>query len=95
MRLQQRADFLCESLAFLLRESREKAGVSMNELSVRTGLAVSFIGYLERGMRKPSVETLAKIAWALEVDPSVILLKAERNADKATAREDEPAGRGD
>ncbi len=78
MRLQSLADELAESLAAELKSRRIEKGVSMNELSVRTGLAVSFVGYLERGLRRPSVETLAKIAWALDFSASEILDKVER-----------------
>jgi len=78
MRLQSLADELTESLAVEIRNRRMARGLSMNELATRTGLAVSFIGYLERGMRRPSVETLAKIAWAMDFTASEILETVEQ-----------------
>lgn len=91
MRLQSLADKLAETLAAELRERRTVRGVSMNELATRTGLSVSFIGYVERGMRRPSVETLAKIAWALDFSAAEILATVEtlvlkkKNAEKNSA----------
>jgi transcriptional regulator with XRE-family HTH domain len=78
MRLQPLADQLTEALAVELRNRRKAKGLSMNELATRTGLAVSFIGYVERGERRPSVETLAKIAWAMDSTAAEILDAAER-----------------
>ncbi|MCB0964004.1 MAG: helix-turn-helix transcriptional regulator [Acidimicrobiales bacterium] len=34
----------------------------------RAGLHRTYITSLERGMRNPSLETMAKIAWALQCD---------------------------
>lgn len=82
-RLQSRADKLTENLATELCDRRKGIGLSMNELATKTGLAVSFIGYLERGVRRPSVETLAKIAWALGFSASEILEVAERKGAKS------------
>ena len=77
MRLQGFADILSESLAVELKARRIARGLSMNELATRTGLAISFIGYLERGKRRPSVETLAKIAWELDFSAAEILATVE------------------
>lgn len=78
MRLQSLADELSKSLAGELKNRRLARGLSMNELATRTGLAISFIGYLERGIRRPSVESLAKISWALDCSAAEILEAVER-----------------
>jgi len=43
----------------------------------------SYIGYLERGKKSPSLELLAKIADVFKVDPAVLLT----SPDDATNRE--------
>jgi len=57
---------------------RERRGLSKNELSVRTGLARSFITTLEQGGASSSVETLRRIVIALGLSPGEILKRAER-----------------
>jgi DNA-binding XRE family transcriptional regulator len=77
MRLQPLADELSKALASELKDRRIARGMSMNELATKTALAVSFIGYIERGERRPSVETLVKISWALDTTAAEILGKVE------------------
>lgn len=54
----------------------------MNELSARTGLARSFVTYLEKGERIPSLETIARIAFALGISASELVRRTEREAGK-------------
>ncbi len=69
---------LREALPAELTRLREQRGLSKNELSVRTGLARSFITTLEQGGASPSVETLGRIAFALGLSPGEILRRAEK-----------------
>lgn len=50
-----------------IRKQRELLGVSQEKVALIAGLNRAYIGYIERGERKPSVETLEKIAKALKV----------------------------
>ena len=50
-----------------IRKQRELLGVSQEKIALTAGLNRAYIGYIERGERKPSVETLEKIAKALKV----------------------------
>ncbi|GAC1342937.1 MAG: hypothetical protein NVS2B9_17200 [Myxococcales bacterium] len=50
-----------------LRSSRSGARLTQEELSERARISVSFLSMIERGERSPHLETLAKIANALEV----------------------------
>jgi transcriptional regulator with XRE-family HTH domain len=72
------ADRLKKALPFELTKLREARGLSKNELSVRTGLARSFITYLEQGRTTPSIETLGRLAFALGISPGEILKRAEK-----------------
>ncbi|OAQ21012.1 LexA family protein [Thermosulfurimonas dismutans] len=50
-----------------VRRKREEAGLSINQLAKRSGLSEKYIRLLERGERKPKVETLKKLALGLGV----------------------------
>lgn len=53
--------------------AREAAGVSQEELGVRADLHRTEISQLERGLRVPRIDTLIKLAGALEVSPDALL----------------------
>jgi transcriptional regulator with XRE-family HTH domain len=50
-----------------MRAFRTEAGFTQVELGARTGLGKTTIGFLERGLRSPSLDSVAKIANALNV----------------------------
>lgn len=52
-----------------LSRLRERAGITQEELAFRASLHRTEIGLLERGGRIPKIDTLAKLAGALEVEP--------------------------
>lgn len=58
--------------ANLIRE-RKRARLSQEELSFRAGLHRTEIGQLERGNRVARIDTLIKLAGALDVAPAALL----------------------
>ena len=74
----KRVDDLSKALATVLKKRREKAGFSMNRLAQEAGLVVQTISFIENGERRPNIETLARLAFALETTPSAILREAEK-----------------
>lgn len=56
-----------------VREIREKKGITQERLAFEAGLNRAYIGYIERGERNPSTETLVKIAKALRISPKDLL----------------------
>lgn len=56
-----------------IRKIRKEKKISQEELSFRANLYLSYIGKLERGEVNVSIETLEKIASALETDIDKIL----------------------
>lgn len=77
MEAAKRADEITGRLGPVFRSRREALGLSMNELSTRAGLTVSFIGYLETGQRRPSVDSLCRLAFAFNCEPSELLRSVE------------------
>lgn len=52
---------------------RQRADITQEELSFRAALHRTEIGLLERGARLPRIDTLIKLASALEVSPVDLL----------------------
>jgi len=52
---------------------RERANLSQEALGVRASLHRTEIGLLERGERVPRIDTLAKLAGALGIEPGQLL----------------------
>jgi len=50
-----------------IRELRQQKGLTLNELSKKTGLTASYLSQLERDIIEPSLASLRKISAALEV----------------------------
>jgi len=55
-----------------LRMSRVGPKLTQEELSEKARISVSFLSMIERGERSPHLETLSKIAVALEVPLAVL-----------------------
>lgn len=56
-----------------VRKIREEKNMTQEELALSAGLNRAYIGYIERGERNPSTETLVKIAKALKVSPKDLI----------------------
>lgn len=66
------------SFGLVLKELRQASGLSQEELAFKAGLHRTYISQLERGEKSPSLKTLQRLAKALGIKPSDILLKAEK-----------------
>lgn len=62
-----------EKLGVRVRQERERNNLTQSELARKVGVTGSFIGHIERGEKKASVETLVALCNALEISPSVLL----------------------
>lgn len=60
-----------------LKRHRERAGYSQEELGFLAGIHRTEVGMLERGIRIPRIDTLIKLASALEVPPGELLAGIE------------------
>lgn len=57
-----------------VRREREAKGLSQEELAFRASMKRSYLSDLERGVRNPSVRALGRLADALEVSASTLLV---------------------
>jgi repressor LexA len=71
---------ILEKTVRALREERIRQDLSMSELAGRSGLDVSMISLMERGLRNPSLSVALRISEALQVDLWIILQKATEDA---------------
>lgn len=62
-----------QKIAEKIRRIRKEKGMSQEELALKAGLNRAYVGYIERGERNPSINTLAKIAKALKVKLSTFI----------------------
>lgn len=53
-------------VAWNLRLLRVAKGVSQDDLALSAGIERAYVGHLERGSKNPTVETLEKLAIALD-----------------------------
>lgn len=67
---------VCAEVIRLLREEREHQGLSKYAIAERSGLSEQMVGYVERGLRHPSFETVMRLASALDVDLGDLIKKA-------------------
>jgi transcriptional regulator with XRE-family HTH domain len=61
-------------VAWNLRRLRVKRALSQEALAVDAGVDRSYVGRIERGIENPTVETLDKLAAALQVAAAELLL---------------------
>ena len=70
----------CETVAAhvarLLREERTKSSLSLNELSAKAGLSRQMVSYVEQGKRNPSLDTMLRISWALNINLDDVIREA-------------------
>ena len=69
----------------VLREFREKKGMSQEQLADAAGLDRSFISLVERGIQSPNVVVLLKIADVLGAPAAELKAKTESNMRPPTA----------
>lgn len=70
-------DVICyQELGERLRKRRRALHFTQEQLSERAGISLSFLGHIERGSRKPSLETIAKLCIVLRISADYILLGA-------------------
>jgi len=73
-----------------IREFRKSAGLTQEELGEKASLNYKFIGELERGRVNVSLDSLAKIASALDVNPGRFFAKDKIPVRQSPVKEKNP-----
>ncbi len=71
------------ALGDAIRLSRERLGLSQEELSAASDLHITHLGGLERGVRNPSYATLLRLSRALGMKPGGLVSLADELRDGA------------
>ena len=67
-------------LGMAIKTRRALLGISQEELAYRAGLHRTYISDLERGARNPSVESIEKLAAALQISVAKLFEQAAGKA---------------
>ena len=71
-----------EIVGQVLQRKREQKKLSQEVISGLAGIGRTHLSAIERGERKPTLETFFKIAEALNIRPSVLLTEIEEELMK-------------
>jgi transcriptional regulator with XRE-family HTH domain len=70
------------ALGDAIRLSRQKQGISQEELASRADLHITHLGGLERGVRNPSYATILRLSSALKLKPGELVSLADELGGK-------------
>jgi transcriptional regulator with XRE-family HTH domain len=89
------ADSFAASVGRAIRVARTERGWSGKDLARRAGISYSYVSHIEGGRKHPSSPVLVRIAEALGLSPSDLLLRAETSSSvAASSRAGESLNRG-
>lgn len=66
-----------------IQQERLRQKLSLNEVASRSGLSHTMVMRVEKRERLPTIDTLLRIADALEMNLGTAILRAMRNAKRA------------
>ncbi len=62
----------------VLREQRQARELSQEQLALSADVDRTFVSQMERGIRQPTITTLLKLASALGIQPSTLIVRMEK-----------------
>lgn len=68
---------LATAFGAVLREHRERAGLSQEDLADNAGLHRTYVGLLERGKRNPTLDVAQRLGSALGVTLTALVAAVE------------------
>ena len=74
---------LCRALGSALKQTRKAHPISLADLSAASGVAMSCISVIERGQSNPTIDTLHRLATAMQTTPATLLRFAEQLQEPA------------
>ena len=69
-------------VGIVIQRMREEKRLSQEVLSGLIGIGRTHLSAIERGERKPTLETFFKISDALEIRPSLLMAEIEKELEK-------------
>lgn len=74
------AQAICVKAVALLKVERERRKLSKYYIAQESGLSPQMVGYVERGLRNPTLETVLRMAEAMGVKLETLISKARKEA---------------
>jgi len=71
---------ICTHVVGLLREERARLKLSKYQVAARCGISQQMIGYIERGLRSPSLEVALRLADGLDMKLEEVIKRARKAA---------------
>ena len=68
-----------------LRSLRKKAGLTQEEIADRTGIHVTYLSGVERGLRNPSIRNVRRLAQALRMPTKELFSFEDSSSFKKSA----------
>ena len=78
-----------ENIGGKIRKIRKDTKTTLDTLAMRTGLTKGYLSKIERGLQRPPIATLSKIASALNVDITIFFERRDREVKCSLVRKDE------
>jgi transcriptional regulator with XRE-family HTH domain len=78
MALDSEATKLLKAFGLAVRRRREQLGLSQERFAFTAEIDRTYVSGVERGVRNPTVKTIAKLAIALKTKPSRLFVAADR-----------------
>lgn len=72
---------ISKALGIRIRELRKARGLSQEELAFKANIATSFLGMIERSKKTPTIDTVEKIATALDISFEELFSFSQNTAD--------------
>lgn len=76
------------NVGMVIRQERQKLGISLGEAAIRTGVSKTMLGQVERGESSPTLSTIWKIASGLKISLSTLLTHSESSVYHVTSLDD-------
>lgn len=76
-----------EKIGALLKKIRKQHNITLQDLSIKSGLSVAYLSLLERGLNSPTIENLNKICRCLEITLTDLL--SNLDSEKLLVKKDE------
>ena len=72
-----------EKIGARIRQVRKAKGLSQDKLAKRCGISLNFMGHIERGTRKMSMDTFASLCRELETAADALLWGITQSSEMA------------
>jgi transcriptional regulator with XRE-family HTH domain len=80
--VRRNARALCVKAIALLQKERQRRNLSKYYVAQASGLSPQMIGYVENGMRNPTLETVLRMAEAMDLNFEDVIKRARKELRK-------------